>query len=478
MAKKSTISVVNDNENIVEISSEPVEKERYIEKEPDEPGVVIEQKELVVEESIRIQQAQWVRRQVENQREAEDETRRLLEEEARILDEMRRSTREHMDRTRELHKYNEDCREQMREQVYALNGLSDDQLYGMREYKNAYYRGISLTAFVLSAVFTAFCGYMEGLDNELTMFMLAFTAIQGALLAQEGKRGRLLKGIFRFFNLLMLPAMAFMFASYELELFAPEVLFSVLVPAGGGILFLATLGYFVDNPYRGAGKRVRSAESDLKEIEQQAEKAVKRNAKLRRKQDARLARIQRREEARRERLKHREQVKLGRMKKREETRMLKKAQKQELQQAKLAKKEDGRKLWQKRRGEMKTFLLEKREEIKLRWKPEKASDAAEDKLEAVRDMQDGQAKAEDGKSKLAEALEAGQEKAVKDMPEEQAKAAGDVEAGQEKAAKDMPEEQAKAAGDSEDKETGEKKETGNGGIKIMDAAQIVPVEKK
>lgn len=451
MAKKSTISVVNDNENIVEISGEPVEMPEYIEKQPDEPGVVVEQKELVVEESIRIQQAQWVRRQVESQREAEDETRRLLEEEARILDEMRRSTKEHMNRTKELRKYNEDCREQMREQVYALNGLSDDQLYGMREYKNAYYRGISLMAFVLSFVFTAFCGYMEGFDDELTMFMLAFTAIQGALLSQEGKRGRLLKGIFRFFNLLMLPAMAVMFAGYELELFAPEVLFSILIPAGGGILFLATLGYFADNPYRGAGRRVRSAESDLKEIEQQAEKAVKRNTKLRKRQEARLARIQRREAVRREKKKHREQVKLARMKKREETRVLREVQKQELQQTRLAKREERQRLRQEKCGEMKGFLLEKREEMKLRWRSEAANSAENGKVEAAEDMQKQQVKAEDGKQKPAETVDNGQAEVEKDMQE-------------------------KAAEDSADKETG--KEIGDGGIKIMDAAKLVPVEKK
>lgn len=449
MAKKSTISVVNDNESIVETSGESVETPEYIEKQPD---VVVEQKELVVEESIRIQQAQWVRRQVESQREAEDETRRLLDEEARILDEMRRSTKDYMDRTRELHKYNEDCREQMREQVYALNGLSEDQLYGMREYKNAYYRGISLMAFVLSFVFTAFCGYMEGFDDELTMFMLAFTAIQGALLSQEGKRGRLLKGIFRFFNLLMLPAMAVMFAGYELELFAPEVLFSILIPAGGGILFLATLGYFADNPYRGAGRRVRSAESDLKEIEQQAEKAVKRNTKLRKRQDARLARIQRREEARRERQKHREQVKLARMKKREETRVLKEVQKQELQQMRLAKREERQRLRQEKCGEMKGFLLEKREEIKLRWRSEAANSAENGKAEAVQDVQtEAAVKAEAGEQTSAETMENGQAEMAKDM--------------QEKAAEDL-----------EDKETG--KEIWDGGIKIMDAAKIVPVEKK
>ena len=102
--------------------------------------------------------------------------------------------------------------------------------------------------------------------------------------------------------------------------------------------------------------------------------------------------------------------------------MLKEVQKQELQQTRLAKREERQRLRQEKCGEMKGFLLEKREEIKLRWRSEAANSAENGKAEMAKDMQE------------------------------------------------------KAAEDSEDKETG--KEIRDGGIKIMDAAKIVPVEKK
>lgn len=368
MAKKGTISVVDSKDGkVVELSKDAEEKEQHIEENEETDG----QQDFIPEESLRIQQAQWVKQQVEKQREIEDETRRLLEEEQRILDEMRRSTKEYMDRTRELHKYNEDCKEQMREQVYALNGLSDDKLFGIQQYKNAYYRGISLAAFLLSLALTAFCGYLEGLDSELTLFMLAFTAIQGALLSQEGKRNALSKGICRFFNLLMFPAMIVMFVCYELELSVPDVLLSVLTLAGGIVLFVATVGYFIDNPYRGTRRQIRSAEGDLKEIEQQAEKAIKKNTKLRKKREARLARLQKREEAHLERVKQREETRMERVQKREKRRFARMQQHQEIEVARLAQRENARQLRLQKQEEIKRNLLEKKDEIKSKWKPEK-----------------------------------------------------------------------------------------------------------
>lgn len=362
------ISLVDsENEKVVELSKD---KELHIEKD-EETKEDTGQQDFIPEESLRIQQAQWVKQQVLKQREIEDETRRLLEEEQRILDEMRRSTKEYMDRTKELHKYNEDCKEQMREQVYALNGLSDDKLFGIQQYKNAYYRGIFLAAFLLSMALTAFCGYLEGLDSELTLFMLAFTAIQGALYSQDEKRSMLAKGICRFFNLLMLPAMIVMFVCYELELFVPDILLSALTLAGGIVLFVAALGYFIENPYRGIRKQIRNAEGDLKEIEQQAEKAIKKNTKLRKKRETRLARLQKKEEAHLERVKQREEARLARAQRREEKRLARIGQRQEIELARLAQRESARQMRLQKQEEMKNALLEKREEIKSKWQSEK-----------------------------------------------------------------------------------------------------------
>lgn len=145
----------------------------------------------------------------------------------------------------------------------------------------------------------------------------------------------------------------------------------------------------------------------------------------------------------------------------------------------LAKREERQRLRQEKCGEMKGFLLEKREEIKLRWRSEAANSAENGKAEAVQDVQiEAAVKAEAGEQTSAETVENGQAEAAKDMQEEPAKAAGDLEKEPAKAAKDMEEGQTEAVGDLEDKETGQTKEIRDGGIKIMDAAKIVPLEKK
>lgn len=303
-------------------------------------------------ESLRVQKAEWVKQQVERQREIEDETRQVLQEEQRILDELRRSTVEYMERTREMSKYNADCQEQMREQVYALNGLSEDKLQGMKEYKNAYYQGFSLAAFILSLALVALCGYLEGFNTEITMFMLAFAGIEGALLSQESKRGRILDAICRFLNLLMLPAMITIFICYELEFPEYQVLLPIFVVAGMVILMIGTMAYFVYNPYRKEKKKIRDAKADLKEIEQKAEKAVKKNQKRRKKKEAKLARIQKREEER-----------MARLQRREETRLVRKKQREEARRVRLQRKEEAKLAGLQQRGKVRLPWLQKNEEI-------------------------------------------------------------------------------------------------------------------
>lgn len=308
--------------------------------------------DVIHNESLRVQKAEWVKQQVEKQREIEDETRRILQEEQRLLDEMRRSTVEYMERTKEMSKYNADCQAQMREQVYALNGLSEDKLQGMKEYRNAYYQGFSLAAFLLSLALVVLCGYMEGFDTELTMFMLAFSGIEGALLSQEGKRGRILDAVCRFLNLLMLPAMITIFICYELEVPEYQMLIQVFVMAGMAALMIGTVAYFLYNPYRKEKRKIRYAKADLKELEQEAEKAVKKNQKHRKREEAKLAKAQKREEER-----------MARLQKREEARLVRKKQREEARRVRLQRKEEAKLAGLQQRGKVRLPWLQKNEEI-------------------------------------------------------------------------------------------------------------------
>lgn len=284
----------------------------------------------VQEESIRVQKAKWVREQVEKQREIEDATRERIEQEQKILDEMKRSTEEHLERTKELRQFNEDTRAQMRQQVYEINGITEDKLQGMAEYKNAYYQGMSFAFFILSVALIVVSGLLHGFDSQICLFMVAFTGIEGALLSQESKRGKFLDRICRFLYVLMFPAMLVIFVCYELEFEQYSMLLPYFIIAGCVILLLGTLAYFTYNPYRKERKKLRSVKDDLKEIEDEAEKAVKRNQKRRKREEARLAKKLKREQKRLEKKQERDVKKQERKAKQEEIKAFRKKKWEEI----------------------------------------------------------------------------------------------------------------------------------------------------
>lgn len=264
------------------------------------------QESEVEDESIRVQKAKWVREQVEKQREIEDATRERIEQEQKLLDEMKRSTEAHLERTKELRKFNEDTRKQMRQQVYELNGISEDKLQGMKEYKNAYYQGMALAFFVLSVALVGLSGYLHGFDSQICLFLVAFTGIEGALLSQESKRGKVLEVICRFLYIFIFPAMLVIFVCYELKFPQYELLLPYFIIAGCVVLVFGTVAYFSYNPYRKDKKKIRSVKEDLKEIEDEAEKAVRRNQRRRKREAVRLARKQEREKRRLEKQQQRD----------------------------------------------------------------------------------------------------------------------------------------------------------------------------
>lgn len=252
---------------------------------------------VMPKESLRVQEAEWVEKQIEKQRQIEDELREKLRQEQEILDEKKRSIEENMERNRELRRYNEVRVEELNAQVYELHGVSEDRLKGLKEYSNGCYKGCALTLFLLSAALFGLCGYLHGFDSKICLFMLAFSGIEGALLTQEGKRSRFMKAVCRFLYVLLFPAMAVIFVCYEMEFAVYRFLMPVFVLAGAAILVIGTAGYFIYNPYRKDKKQMRAARVSLKEIEQIAKKAVKRNQKLRMKEEAMLARQKKKADA-------------------------------------------------------------------------------------------------------------------------------------------------------------------------------------
>lgn len=277
-----------------------------------------EKQKLTGDESIRVQRAAWVDKQVRLQRETEDKVRETMLEEQRLLNERNKSIEADMDRSRELKRYNDDCAEELNAQVYALHGLTQDKLQGMKEYRNAYYQGCALVLFVLSVALTAISGYLHGITAPITLIMLAAAGLEGALLSQEGKRGKLLDFLCRIMYVLIFPATLVLYICFEQNMPVYNELMSVYAIVAVAALIIGTGGYFVYNPYRGEKGRVRAAKNDLKELEQIARKAVKKNRKNRKKQEAKLSRIERREEEKFLKKKRKEEAKQAKLKKREE----------------------------------------------------------------------------------------------------------------------------------------------------------------
>lgn len=240
----------------------------------------IEEPVVIPEESERIQRAEWIHEQVKLQRRMEDEAWEKLMEEQKLLTERRRSIDEDIDRNRELKRYHEGCMEDITDQVYSLHGISADKLEGMKEYKNALFRGEAFIVFAISVIMAALAAYAYGPTSQICLFMLVCIGTEGALLSQKRKN------ILFFIPLLMIAAVMI---SYKLY---PEYLAYVIM-AGEAIALLlvivSTAGYFMHNPYRKDKKNIRAAKSDLKELHKVARKSVKKNQKNRVKLEAKQA---------------------------------------------------------------------------------------------------------------------------------------------------------------------------------------------
>lgn len=277
-------------------------------------------RKVIGDESIRVQRAAWVDEQIKIQREAEDKVRETMLEEQRLLNERNKSIESDMERSRELKRYNDDCAEELNAQVYAMHGLTQDKLQGMKEYRNAYYQGCALALFALSVALTALNGYLYGITAPITLIMLAAAGLEGSLLSQEGKRGKLLDFLCRIMYVLIFPAILVLYICFEQDMSICNELMSVYAIVAAAALIIGTGGYFVYNPYRGEKGRVHAAKSDLRELEQIARKAVKKNRKNRKKQEAKLSKIEKREEEKFLKKKRREEAKQAKLKKREELR--------------------------------------------------------------------------------------------------------------------------------------------------------------
>lgn len=247
-------------------------------------------------ESMRVQKSEWIKEQLKRQREAEDAILEQMIEEQKILDRLNGDINENLEYTRESRKFNEEFQRKINGQIYEMNGVTEDKLKGMREYKNAYYQGCAFSLFLLSVVMIVLCGVLHGFESQICLFMIACTGVEGALLAQDRWRNKFVNVLCKLLYLLIFPVMMVIFVCYELkypeyELFLPYFAMGIVV-----VLIIATAAFFLYDPYKKDKKQVRNAKDDIAEVEKAARKQVKRNQKLRAKEEKKNQKIQQKED--------------------------------------------------------------------------------------------------------------------------------------------------------------------------------------
>ena len=258
-------------------------------------------------ESLRVQKSEWIKEQIRRKREAEDLILEQMIQEQRVIDRMNQDINENLDRTKESRKFNQDFQEKLNSQIYEMNGITEDKLQGMHEYKNAYYRGCAFSLFLLSIVMIAICGILHGFDSQICLFMIACTGVEGALLAQAKGRRSFIGILCKLLYLLILPVMMVIFVCFELqypeyELFLPYCAMGAVV-----VLIVGTAAYFLYDPYRQDKKRLRSAKDYIAEVEKIAKKEVRKNQKLRVKEEKKNQKLLLKEEKKNLRIQQKEE---------------------------------------------------------------------------------------------------------------------------------------------------------------------------
>ncbi len=290
-------------------------------------------------ENIRIQKAEWIYSQIQKQREAEDELFAQLRQEQDVLDNLCQSIENNMERTKEARRYNQEFQEHIDTQVYAMYGITEDKLQGIREYRNAYYQGCAFSLFLLSVVLVALCGFLHGFGSQICLFMIAFSGIEGALLAQGKQRGKALDLLCKALYLLMFPLMMAVFVCFELGYPEYRIMLPILAIFGICVLVLGTAAYFFYNPYRNEKKKASVAKDTIREIEKTARKEVRKNQKSREKSEKKQQKLLGRKAAKQQKQLEKEEKQQQKRLEKEEKQQQKLLEKEEKQQQKLLDKE-------------------------------------------------------------------------------------------------------------------------------------------
>lgn len=229
--------------------------------------------------SLKVQKTAYIKQQMERQRAAEDARFKYLLKEQDVIDGLRETIDDSMWQTESTRKYNQEFQEQMNMQIYEAHGITADKLTGMKEYKNALYRGAATVMFLLSFALTILCGVLFGFQSNVCILMFAYTAVEGTLLFRKEKQLPVLDIICRVLYMLVFPTMLVMFICFGLEYKAYDLFLPYAVILGVFVTLAGTLSYFLYDPYCQDKKKVQDAKKNIRDIERTVEKEIKKEQK-------------------------------------------------------------------------------------------------------------------------------------------------------------------------------------------------------
>ncbi len=265
------------------------------------------------EQTLKIQKTEWIYRQIQRQRQAEDALFERICKEQEVLDRLKADIEGNMEQTKEARKYNREFQERMDAQVYAMYGITEDKLQGIQEYKNAYYRGCAFSLFLLSVLLVALCGFLHGFQSQVCLSMLAFAGMEGTLLAKPQGRGKVMDMVCKVLYLLIFPLMMVVFICFELGYREYHMILPWLSIFGICLLIVGTASQFFYNPYRKERKNIGAAKDTIREIEKAARKEVRKDQKSRAKTEKKQQKLLGREAARQRKLLEKEEKRQQRL---------------------------------------------------------------------------------------------------------------------------------------------------------------------
>lgn len=304
-----------DERNTTAESTEKAGKEKVVAELVEEPESAPEIKVDIsdVREDLsdievrnpRIGKVLKLQEEVERQNEIEKLRSKRIRQEQEYIDQMSLSVEEHLRETKEERKYNEAFEERIRYEVYQMHDMSEDKLFGMMQYRKAWYQGAAFALFFLSLALFVLCGVLHGFGTDICIFMAFYTAIEGALLSNGRKQNRFLELLTKGLYLLLFPTMMVVFVCFELGFEEYRYLVPIVTVAGVFVLVIGAISYFLYDPYQADRKKQKKANAYLREMERTAlkevhlkEKAYQKQERKKEKQEIKALRKQERTAAR------------------------------------------------------------------------------------------------------------------------------------------------------------------------------------